>query len=85
MNLDFDLSQGFAVLYCNILTLVVAVILVALLVYVLVYHFLHIDKLHEPSFRKRYGPLYEGLKLGNFEEEEVHTKEHKKELEVTKR
>ena len=78
MNLDFDLSQGFAVLYCNILTLVVAVILVALLVYVLVYHFLHIDKLHEPSFRKRFGPLYEGLKLGDFEEEELYDKDKKK-------
>ena len=64
INLNWDTTQGFSVFYCNCMTVLFGAILVALLIFIPVYYSFNIDRMDDNDFRKRYGSLYEGLKLG---------------------
>ena len=45
VNMQWDLNQGFAVGYCNVLTILIGVILVGLFIYIPVYYLVNIDLL----------------------------------------
>ena len=54
---------SFATIFCNVFSLCLATPLVLLPIYVIVFYGCKLHRLDDPLFARKYGALYEGLKL----------------------
>lgn len=73
--IEFDHENG-AVLYQSICTLLYAIILFGLPVFVVKFYKRNLDKLDETEFKEKYGSVYEGLRLNERDEDENEIREN---------
>lgn len=74
MHLDWKYNQGYAVFYSNVFTIIMSITLVILPIYIWFYYNKNIEKLDEKNFRKRFGTLYDGLRLNHDEDHHANTR-----------
>ena len=62
-NLEWSPELGKSVLYCNIFTYTMILVLITFPFFILIFYSRRADSLHEERFTRRYGAIYEGLKV----------------------
>ena len=63
IRMEWNSDLGPAVIYCNIFTIVLAAVMIALPVFIAVCYFTNIERLDDEKFASKYGTLYDGMKL----------------------